>query len=130
MALTIDWDARIVDSDDSLLDIVAFKDALRDREDDADGMLHPPIITYKRLDLGGGAYQHAVDFINGYQLRFPVAGNYTVAGNVNATIVPVAGVFVERIKASAFVSGAGGAGGLTSTQAGQLASLTALLHQV
>jgi hypothetical protein len=44
-------------------------------------------------------------------LRFPVAGNYTVIGNIGATIVPVAGVFVDRTKAAAFSTIAGGSSG-------------------
>jgi hypothetical protein len=56
-----------------------------------------------------------LDYINGYTLIFPNAGNYTITGNLNAAIVPVGGVFVDRTKAAAFatVSGSGGGGGLT-----------------
>jgi len=110
--ITIDWTNKLVNSTASITDIVAFKDIVRDLEDNDDGMLYPPVITYKRLDLGGGAYFHAVDFINGYQLKFPNPGNYTVVGNIGATIVPVAGVFVDRTKSAAFatVSGTGGSG--------------------
>lgn len=112
MAITIDWEAKLVLSDASIPDVVAFKDTIRDFEDDATGMLHDPIITYKRLDLGGGSYFHGVDFVNGYQLKFPNAGNYTIVGNIGASIVPVAGVFVDRTKSAAFatVSGSGGGG--------------------
>lgn len=118
MAITVDWPSRVVDSTASITDIVAFKEALRDLEDDPLGMMYPPVITYKRLDLGGGAFQHGVDFINGYVLRFPVAGNYTITGNINATIQPVAGVFVDRTKASAFatVAGDGGSAGPTAAE--------------
>ncbi len=110
MTISIDWSAKLVQSTASITDIVAFKDTIRDFEDDDVGMLYDPIISYKRLDLGGGAYFHGVDLINGYQLKFPNAGNYTVIGNLGATIVPVAGVFVDRTKSAAFatVSGVGG----------------------
>jgi hypothetical protein len=79
-------------------------------------MLYPPVITFKQLDLGGGAYQYGVDVINGYQLKFPNPGSYTVIGNINAYIVPVAGVFVDRTKSAAFatVAGSGGGSGLTA----------------
>jgi hypothetical protein len=125
MAISVDWAARIVNSTASITDIVAFKDILRDLEDNDDGILHPPIITYKRLDLGGGAFFHAVDFVNGYQLRFPNAGSYEVIGNIGAAIVPVPGVFVDRIKSAAFatIAGSGGSGGLTTDQAAKLDEL-------
>ena len=110
MTVTVDWNSRIVNSTASITDIVAFKDTLRDLEDNDDGILYPQIVTYKRLDLGGGAFFHAVDFINGYQLRFPSAGNYMIIGNVNASIVPVAGVFVDRVKSAAFATGSGSGG--------------------
>lgn len=107
MTISIDWVNKLVVSTTSVTDIVAFKNTLRDFEDDDIGVLYPPIITYKRLDLGGGAYFHAVDFINGWQMVFPNVGNYTVIGNINASIVPVGGVFVDRIKSSAFATVAG-----------------------
>lgn len=111
MTISIDWANKLVVSTASITDIVVFKNTLRDFEDDAVGVLYPPIITYKRLDLGGGAYFHAVDFINGWQLQFPNAGNYTVIGNINAGIVPVSGVFVDRTKSAAFATVAGSGGG-------------------
>jgi len=105
--ITIDWTNKTVLSDSSITDIVAFKDTIRDLEDDAIGMMNAPIIAYKKVDLGGGAFFHDVPFINGYQLKFPNAGNYTVVGNIGATIVPVDGVYVDRIKSAAFATVAG-----------------------
>ena len=122
MAITIDWPNKLVLSTASITDIVAFKDALRDYEDDDAGVLYDPIITYKRLDLGGGAYFHAVDFINGYQLKFPNAGSYTVVGNIGATIVPVPGVFVDRTKSAAFATVSGGASSLSPADIDALAA--------
>jgi hypothetical protein len=117
MAITVDWASKIVNATSSITDIVAFKDTLRDLEDNDDGILYPPIITYKRLDLGGGAFFHAVDFINEYRLRFSIAGNYTIVGNISAAIVPVAGVFVDRTKSAAFATVAGtGGGGVSAAQ--------------
>jgi hypothetical protein len=68
------------------------------------------------VDLGGGAYFHAVDAINGYQLKFPNPGNYEIEGNINMPIVAVAGVYVERKTSAAFATVAGGSsgGGATS----------------
>lgn len=115
MALSVDWPNRLVLSTASITDIVDFKEQMRLFEESAVGVLNPPIVTYKRLDLGGGAFFHGVDFVNGYQLQFPNPGSYAIIGNIGAAIVPVAGVFVERTKAAAFatVSGSGGGGGLT-----------------
>lgn len=115
MAISIDWGARRVVSTASILDIVEFKDTIRDLEDNSEGVLYPPVITYKRLDLGGGAFFHAVDFINSYQLIFPNAGNYSIIGNIGATIVPVAGVFVDRTKSAAFSTVSSGGGGLSGS---------------
>lgn len=123
MTISIDWVNKLVISTASLPDIVALKNELRDIEDDAEGMLHPAIITYKRIDLGGGAFFHAVDAINGYQLIFPNSGNYSVIGNFNIPIVPVPGVYVERVKAAAFaaVSGSESGGGGSAPTAEQIA---------
>lgn len=111
MALSIDWVGKLVLSTSSITDIVAFETEIRDFESSQIGMLSPAIVTYKRLNLGGGAFFHGVDFINGWQLKFPTPGNYEIIGNIGATVVPVAGVFIERTKAAAFATVAGGAGG-------------------
>jgi hypothetical protein len=114
MTITIDWQNKLVLSDASITDIVVFKETIREFEDDAVGMLNPQIIAYKRVDLGGGAYFHDVPFINGWQLKFPTPGNYTVVGNIGATIVPVAGVFVDRTKSAAFSTTSSGGSGPSS----------------
>lgn len=115
MAITIDWANRRVLSTTSILDIVEHHDTLRAFEESDEGMLYPPIISYKVLDLGGGASFVGLDYINGYTLMFPNAGNYVILGNIGAAIVPVAGVFVDRTKSAAFatVSSSGGGGGAT-----------------
>lgn len=115
--ISIDWTNKLVLSDSSITDIVAFKDTIRDLEDDAIGMMNAPIIAYKKVDLGGGAFFHDVPFINDYQLKFPNAGNYTVVGNIGATIVPVNGVYVDRIKSAAFATVAGDGATLAPTAA-------------
>lgn len=113
MALTFDWPGRVVSSDASILDLPAFHAALRDAEDDEAGAIHPVIHTWKSLDLGGGATFGQVDFINGWTLRFPVPGNYEIRGNLNATIVPTSGVYVERKTSAAYVTTAVGSTGPT-----------------
>jgi hypothetical protein len=113
--ITIDWPNKIVNSTSSILDLPDFKDEIRDLEDDAMGVLFPPVISYKKVDLGGGAFFHAVDLINGYQLRFPNAGNYEIVGNLGGNIIPVSGVYVERKTSAAFsTSGSGGGGSSVS----------------
>jgi hypothetical protein len=115
MALTPDFPNKLILSDASITDIVTFHEALRDIEDSDEGMLNPPIHAYKRVDLGGGAYFHDVPFINGWQLKFPVAGNYTIIGNIGANVVPVAGVFVDRTKSAAFSTTSSGGSGPTAS---------------
>lgn len=111
MALTIDPAAKVIDSSESILDLPAFHAALRDWEDGEVGAIHQVTHTWKALALGGGAFMYGLDFINGWQLRFPTPGNYTVQGNLNATILPVAGVFVERKTAAAYATTAIGGSG-------------------
>lgn len=119
MALTFDWPNKVVESTASITDLPAFHALLRDAEDDAAGMIHPVIHSWKALDLGSGAYFYQADFINGWQLKFPSAGNYTISGNLNAPIVPVAGVYVERKTSAAFATTAVGGSG---PSAGDIAS--------
>ena len=102
MTLTVDWTNRIVDSSVSITDLSATHAELRALESSPLGMLYPPIITYKEIDLGGGAKFLAIAFISSFKLRFPVPGNYTIKGNLSATIIPVAGVYVERQTSAAF----------------------------
>lgn len=119
MAITIDWQNKLVESTASITDIVAFKDTIRELEDDPEGVVYPAVISYKRLDLGGGAFFHAVELINGYQMKFPNPGTYSIVGNIGGDIVPVSGVYVERLKAAAFATVSGttsGGSGLTTEQ--------------
>lgn len=111
MALTFDPAARVIDSSESILDLPAFHAALRDWEDGEVGAIHPVTHTWKALALGGGAFMYGLDLINGWQLRFPTPGNYVVQGNLNATILPVAGVYVERKTSAAYATTAIGGSG-------------------
>ena len=114
MSLTFDWANRVVESSASILDLPAFHAALRDAEDDPVGMVHPVIHTWKALDLGGGVLFVQADFINGWRLKFPTAGNYVIQGNLNASIVAVAGVYVERKTSAAYATTAVGGSGPTA----------------
>ena len=114
MPLTFDWSNRVVESTASIADLPTFHALLRDAEDDVAGMIHPVIHSWKALDLGSGSYFYQADFINGWQLKFPSAGNYTITGNLNATIVPVAGVYVERKTSAAFATTSVGGSGPTA----------------
>lgn len=113
MAITIDWANGIIESTASITDLPAFHAALRDLEDDSTGAIFPVTHTWKALDLGGGAFMYQADLINGYALKFPNPGNYVIKGNLAGTIVPVAGVYVEREKALSFATTAIGAAGVT-----------------
>jgi hypothetical protein len=111
VALTFDWANKVVESDASITDLPVFHAALRDAEDDELGMLFPTIHTWRALDLGGGAFFYACDFINGWRLKFTPAGNYTIQGNLNAEIIPVANVYVERKTSAAYATTAVGGSG-------------------
>lgn len=122
MAVTLDWPNRIVEVDSSITDLAVFHAELRAAEDDEVGMLHPIIHTWRALDLGSGAFFYQVDFVNGWQLKFPNAGTYQIIGNLNAPIVSVPGVFVERKTSAAYVTTAIGGSG---PSAGDIAAAVA-----
>ena len=115
MAVSVDWSNKIIESTASILDLPEFHATLRDLEDDSAGAIHPVTHTWKALDLGGGAFMYQCDFVNGYVLKFPSAGNYTIQGNLNATISPVAGVYVERKTSLAYATTAVGGSGPTAS---------------
>ena len=115
MAISVDWSNKMVESTASILDLPEFHATLRDLEDDSAGAIHPVTHTWKALDLGGGAFMYQCDFVNGYVLKFPSAGNYTIQGNLNATISPVAGVYVERKTSLAYATTAVGGSGPTAS---------------
>ncbi len=132
MALTFDPAAKVIDSSESILDLPAFHAALRDWEDGEVGAIHPVTHTWKALALGGGAFMYGLDLINGWQLRFPAPGNYAIQGNLNATILPVAGVYVERKTAAAYATTTvGGSGPSAADIASQVrAALVADLERI
>jgi hypothetical protein len=113
MSLTVDFVNRIVHSDASITDMVAFHLALRDIEDGADAIIYPAIHTYKEVNLGGGAVFPAVAFVNGWTLQFP-AGNWVIrGGNLDCIINPVSGAYIERTQSAAYAVTSIGAGGAT-----------------
>lgn len=114
MALTINTDDYLIESDASILDLPAFHAALRDWEDSAEGVIHPMTHKWKALDLGGGAFFYQADVLPPWQGTFNVPGNYQINGNLNMAIVPVAGVYVERKTSAAFSTTAVGGSGPTA----------------
>lgn len=102
MALSIDPENRIIDSTASILDLLAFHDELRDWECSELGSIYPVTHTWKALPLGGGAFFYGCTLTNGWRLRFPNEGSYTIRGNLTGEIVPVVGVYVERVTSAAF----------------------------
>lgn len=111
MALTFDTATYTIESTASITDLPAFHAALRDWEDSEQGAIHPVTHRWKALDLGGGGFFYQADLLPPWVLKFPNPGNYTINGNLIATIVPVPGVYVERKTSAAYITTAvGGAG--------------------
>ena len=111
MALSFNTATYTIESTASITDLPAFHAALRDWEDSEQGAIHPVTHAWKALDLGGGGFFYQADLLSPWVLKFPNAGNYTINGNLNATIVPVAGVYVERKTSAAYVTTAVGGSG-------------------
>jgi hypothetical protein len=111
MALTFLPNSLVIESDSSILDLPVFHAALRDWEDSEAAAVYPVTHSWKALSLGGGAFFYGLDLINGWQLRFPVPGNYQINGNLGGTILPVAGVYVERKTSAAYATTAVGGSG-------------------
>lgn len=116
MALTFDTVNKVIESDSSILDLPAFHAALRDWEDSELGVVQPVTHSWKALALGGGAFFYGCELLNGWQLKFPAAGNYQIDGNLGGTVIPVAGVYVERKTSAAYVTTSVGASGVTAEQ--------------
>lgn len=127
MALSFNTATYTIESTASIPDLPAFHAALRDWEDSEQGAIHPVTHTWKALDLGGGGYFYQADLLSPWVLKFPNAGNYTISGNLNATIVPVAGVYVERKTSAAYITTAVGGSGPSASDiaAALLAALNA-----
>lgn len=114
MALSFDTANLVIESTASITDLAVFHASLRDWEDSEEAAIYPVTHTWKALDLGSGAYFYQADLINGWTLKFPNAGNYTITGNLGGTIEPVSGVYVERKTSAAFVTTAVGGSGPTA----------------
>jgi len=111
MALTFDHANLVIESTASITDLPVFHAALRDWEDSDVGVVHPVTHTWKALALGGGGFMYQADLVNGWALKFPTAGNYTINGNLKGSIIPVAGVYVERETSTSYVTTAIGGSG-------------------
>lgn len=134
MAITFDTINKVIESDASITDLTVFHQILRDWEDSPVAVVHPVTHRWKALDLGSGASISQVDLINGWKLKFPLAGNYSIVGNLNGEIIPIPGVYVERKTSAAFVTtSVGGSGPSASDIADEvrdklLAELTAVMQ--
>lgn len=111
MALTFNTATYTIESTASILDLPAFHAELRDWEDSEAGAIHPVTHGWKALDLGSGGFFYQADILSPWVLKFTNPGNYQINGNLNATIVPVAGVYVERKTSAAYVTTAIGGSG-------------------
>lgn len=127
MSLTFNTATYTIESTASITDLPAFHAALRDWEDSEQGAIHPVTHSWKALDLGGGGYFYQADLLSPWVLKFPNAGSYTISGNLNATVVPVAGVYVERKTSAAYITTAVGGSGPSASDiaAALLAALNA-----
>ena len=127
MALTFNTATYTIESTASITDLPALHQELRDWEDSEQGAIHPVTHTWKALDLGGGGFFYQADLLSPWVLKFPNAGNYTISGNLNATVVPVAGVYVERKTSAAYITTAVGGSGPSASDiaAALLATLNA-----
>lgn len=113
MALTVDWDAKVVYSDASITDLPVHHIALRDLEASEAGMLHDDICSWQSLDLGSGATLPQIDYINGYELSFVGPGPFVVRGNLKC-VIRNTGVQVERQTSAAYITTAQGGTGPTA----------------
>ncbi len=127
MTISVNTANRVIESTASITDLPAFHAALRDWEDSPDGAIHPVTHTWKAMDQGEGAFLYQADLINGWVLKFRTPGNYVITGNLKGNIIPVAGVYVERTRATAYTTTSVGGSGPSaeSIAAAVLAALNA-----
>lgn len=131
MALTFIPGSLVIESSGSVTDLPAFHAELRDWEDSAEAAIYPVTHRWKDLDLGGAAHFYQCDLINGWKLKFPTPGTYSIIGNLNGTIVPVDNVYVERKTSLAYATTAvGGGSGLTPEQEAMLLDIQNRLKRV
>lgn len=123
MSLTFLPSELVIESDASITDLPAFHAALRDWEDGEGAAIYPVTHTYKVIDLGGGAFFPAVALINGWRLRFPVAGSYIITGNLKGDVLLGAGVALERQTSAAYATTSIGSGGLPPDQVALLEAI-------
>lgn len=125
MAITIDWDTRVINIPQTdltfvggvlyELDVDAFRLTLRDLEDSEEGMAFPTTHRHNtQVTLAGVTFARTVEIINGYTVQFE-DGQYTVrcvGANHNVADVKVANQVSLIIGNSAglIVTAGGGAG--------------------
>ncbi len=119
MAITVLPDEKVIELTSSITDLAEFHQVLRQWEASDEGVTSAATHTWQRMTLANGAAMLGMDLVNGWRLRFPVAGRYTIVGNLNGDVLTVAGVFVERQTSVAFVTSfqGGGGGGAVDAQA-------------
>lgn len=115
MAITINTQDNLIESDASILDLLVFHNTLRDWEDSPEGVIHPITHKWKALDLGNGAYFYQVDLKIPWKLKFTGSGTYQINGNLNAEIVQDLGVYVERKTSAAYITTSVGGSGPSAT---------------
>lgn len=125
--LTPDFSNKIIHSDASIVDITSFHEQLRSIEASDEGLLSDIIHTYKRVNIGGGAFFPVVVFINGWTLQFP-AGAWTIkGGNLDAVINQIPGAFILQTQSVAYAVTASEAQVISALTNEQDSKLTAAL---
>jgi hypothetical protein len=99
--MTIDWENRIVyiyksdmvqiepaPNEGWKLDLVEFKKAITDRQDDEDGISFLDIINhYPAVELGGTVLASVVEIINGYRVEFENGIYYVLLNGANSNLM-------------------------------------------
>ncbi len=111
MALTFDATNKVIETTASITDLQQFHLELRSWEASAEGAMHPITHNWKSLELGDGASVDQVDLVNGWKLKFSVAGSYVINGNLTGSIVEVPGSFVKHKTSVAYVTTSVGSSG-------------------
>ena len=132
MAISIDWETRIITVPKSFmteisptlyeLDINVFRLALRDLEDDPEGLPFPDTHFHNtEVTLSGVTYARQVIFTNGYTITFEdgmyavrcVGANHNLADVKNLNMVSL---IIGNSAGLVVTSGGGGSGGATAAE--------------
>lgn len=130
MAITINWATKTIfveQSDLTLvsgalyeLDVNQFRLALRDLEDDPEGIMFPTTHTHNtEVTLSGVTFARVVEIINGYTVTFE-DGSYRVslvgANNNIADVTNLNQVSIQTNNSAGLVIGSGSGSGITQSQ--------------